>query len=900
MSRRATPAPRGSDAAAVQLDTPSRVTIAGTAVDLMSFDDALRIIEGHWNIPQATPLAVCSVNLDHIHHFGHNGRWHGTGSRSSGGVEWLNLIDGAPIARKLERDTGASWPRLAGSDLIGPLLERVVEHGMRVGFLGGSPETHDALRKRLALERPALSVSGMWSPSARELADPVSSRLIAQEIAEAGTDVLVVCIGKPRQEVWIAEYGELTGARTLLAFGAVVDFLAGRIERAPRWVSDHGLEWAWRFALEPRRLAQRYLVQGPPAYAAVRRSRIEVIPLGSSGSTALPAGMITPAIPAAAPPADPSGTFAGPAETAEVTVVTVTYNSASHIDALIASLRVEARTTRLRLVVADNSSTDDTVARLADQPDITIVRVAGNVGYAGGINAALGAAGASDALLVLNPDLTVEPGAVRALLGRMDRTGAGIVVPAIRDSTGAPYPSLRREPTVTRSLGDALWGERWRGRGARLSEIDWDTTSYDYPHRIDWATGAALLIRRDLADRLGPWDERFFLYSEETEYFHRARKAGETVWFTPDAIVRHEQGGSGVRPEFTALMAVNRVRYARATSSPARVFGVHAVAVLHAALRANQPAQRAALKALLRPVSWESLPHATSSAEPTQAAQDRQQERADDTTAGSIIIPAHNEEAVIRRTLRALAPAIESGSLEVIVACNGCTDGTAHAAGGHPNVRVLDLAEPSKPAALNAGDRAATRWPRMYLDADIEISPGAVAAVFGALQNGGALAARPGLRYDTAGADPLVRAYYRARVRAASPEAALWGAGAYAVSEDGHRRFTEFPALIADDLWIDGQFADGEKLILPTTPAIVRTPRTSRDLAATLRRVQRGNAEVGGTTPGRTLRRVMGSVRGPLSAADALVYIVFALVARRPARVAQGWERDASSRSDVR
>ncbi|MBO0078352.1 hypothetical protein JJD28_14990, partial [Listeria monocytogenes] len=78
---------------------------------------------------------------------------------------------------------------------------------------------------------------------------------------------------------------------------------------------------------------------------------------------------------------------------------------------------------------------------------------------------------------------------------------------------------------------------------------------------------AALLIRRDLADRLGPWDERFFLYSEETEYFHRARKAGETGWFTPDAIVRHEQGGSGVRPEFTALMAVNRVRYARATSS---------------------------------------------------------------------------------------------------------------------------------------------------------------------------------------------------------------------------------------------------------------------------------------------------------------------------------------------
>ncbi len=85
-------------------------------------------------------------------------------------------------------------------------------------------------------------------------------------------NVLVVCLGKPRQEHWIEQYGPLTGAQVLLAFGAVVDFLSGRIRRAPRWVADHGFEWAWRLGLEPRRLARRYLVRGPVEYLALRRT----------------------------------------------------------------------------------------------------------------------------------------------------------------------------------------------------------------------------------------------------------------------------------------------------------------------------------------------------------------------------------------------------------------------------------------------------------------------------------------------------------------------------------------------------------------------------------------------------------------------------------------------------
>jgi exopolysaccharide biosynthesis WecB/TagA/CpsF family protein len=589
--------------------TASRVILVGTAVDLMDAPEALRIIEGHWHLENARPLAVCSVNLDHIHHFGTRGRWHGTGSHHAAPgtrpIEWLNLVDGAPVATRLERATGTGWPRLAGSDLIGPILERAQTAGLRVGFLGGTPETHRRLRQRLRLERPALSIAGLWSPSPDQLADPAYSRALAAQIAAARTDILVVCLGKPRQEVWIAEYGALTGARTLLAFGAVVDFLAGRVDRAPRWIADHGLEWAWRLGLEPKRLAKRYLVQGPGAYLAVRRSEIRPIPLAAKPTIAAVAPMHS----GLRPLSNPGGRFAT-VEHPEVTAITVTYNSARHIRTFIDSLRGDARTTRLRLIVADNGSTDETLRLLAQEDDVTVISTGANLGYAGGINAALPAVSAGSAVLILNPDLTVAPGAVRALLDRMGNSGAGIVVPAIREGDGHLSHSLRREPTVARTLGDALFGERLPRRGGTFSEIDRDAMSYRFPHRIDWATGAALLIRGDVSKRLGDWDERYFLYSEETEYFRRVRDAGETVWFEPGATVMHAQGGSGIRPEFTALMAVNRVRYAEATAGPIGAAGVRVATILHAGLRAYQPAQRSALGILLRRASWSHLPRA--------------------------------------------------------------------------------------------------------------------------------------------------------------------------------------------------------------------------------------------------------------------------------------------------
>ena len=130
----------------------------------------------------------------------------------------------------------------------------------------------------------------------------------------------------------------------------------------------------------------------------------------------------------------------------------------------------------------------------------------------------------------------------------------------------------------------------------------------------------------------------------------------------------------------------------------------------------------------------------------------RRQCRPSSFPSASIIIPAHNEGAVIDRTLTALDPLVAAGTAEVIVVPNGCTDDTAERARAHAGVRVVELAEGSKAAALNAGDAHASRWPRLYLDADIEVSPDALAQAVRALAGDGIYAARPAFRWDLRGA----------------------------------------------------------------------------------------------------------------------------------------------------
>jgi GT2 family glycosyltransferase len=247
----------------------------------------------------------------------------------------------------------------------------------------------------------------------------------------------------------------------------------------------------------------------------------------------------------------------------DIALVVVTYNSAGYLDRLLASLGPALAGLRATLVFVDNDSQDDTVARLQGRRDVEVLALSVNRGYAGAINVGLARTRQAPAVLVLNPDLELGAGSIPALLAAGREPGVGIVVPQLRTPDGDLYPSLRREPTVARALGTAVMGGRLAGRFPRLSEAVSDDQQYGERRDVDWATGAAMLVNRDCADATGPWDESFFLYSEETDVAARVRRAGFRVRYEPAAIMIHTGGDGMTSPRLRSMLVLNRLRYYR-------------------------------------------------------------------------------------------------------------------------------------------------------------------------------------------------------------------------------------------------------------------------------------------------------------------------------------------------
>jgi GT2 family glycosyltransferase len=247
-----------------------------------------------------------------------------------------------------------------------------------------------------------------------------------------------------------------------------------------------------------------------------------------------------------------------------VAVVVVTYNSARLVPDLIASLGPGLEGVDWQLIVADNASADDsvdTVRRLA--PDATVVEMGRNAGYAAGINAAVAKAGPFTAVLVLNPDVRLTPGCVRTLLGVLRTEGTGIAVPLLEDGDGELIHTMRRAPSVRRVIGDALMGAVRAGRYPALGEMVTDERLYTTERVADWAEGSTVLISAECWNRIAPWDESFFLYSEETDFALRAGDAGLATRFTPAAKAVHLEGDSKVSPALWTLLTLNKVRLYR-------------------------------------------------------------------------------------------------------------------------------------------------------------------------------------------------------------------------------------------------------------------------------------------------------------------------------------------------
>lgn len=242
-------------------------------------------------------------------------------------------------------------------------------------------------------------------------------------------------------------------------------------------------------------------------------------------------------------------------------VVVVTYDSAPLLDDLVASLDAGLAGLSWELVVADNASSDDTVARVRDLlPAVTVVETGGNLGYSAGINAGVAAAAPHDAVLVLNPDVRLSPGCGATLVEALDQHRVGVAVPRLSDAKGRLIWSLRREPTLLRALGEAFLGATRAGRVPALGEVVTDPAAYESAVDAAWAEGSTQLISAQCWAEVGEWDPSWFLYSEETDYGLRVRDAGWRTRYVPEARAVHLEGPSGTSPGLRALLLCNRVR----------------------------------------------------------------------------------------------------------------------------------------------------------------------------------------------------------------------------------------------------------------------------------------------------------------------------------------------------
>ncbi|MFG2072156.1 glycosyltransferase [Nonomuraea maritima] len=300
-------------------------------------------------------------------------------------------------------------------------------------------------------------------------------------------------------------------------------------------------------------------------------------------------------------------------------IVIVTYFSEQVIGECLRSLPA-AGAGDARVIVVDNDSADATLDRAREaMPGIEVIRTGRNAGFAAGVNAGAAAASGCD-VLVLNPDVRLAPGSIALLREALAVPGTGIAVPQLTDADGGRHISLRRRPTVLRALGEALLGGRRAGRVPALGELVVAAEAYGQPGTVAWATGAAWLVSRACLDALGPLDERYFLYSEETEYMLRAGERGHAVRYEPRAHAVHLGGEQATASGLWALAAANRVRLHRERHGRLAALGMRAAVLLNETLRAltrggtDGRKHRAAIRALTSMPEWPPAPGATSGA----------------------------------------------------------------------------------------------------------------------------------------------------------------------------------------------------------------------------------------------------------------------------------------------
>lgn len=187
----------------------------------------------------------------------------------------LTLVDGKPlvwISKLYHRPVKA---KISGSDLVPRLCNTASENGYSVFILGGKDGIAEKAKNNLLKKMPNINIVGTYSPPLGFEKNKDELEKINSLISNAKPNILIVCFGCPKQEKWIYENYQKYDANVSICAGATVDFLAGNIKRAPRWMSEFGLEWFYRFTREPKRLFKRYFLDDMKIIKLITKYKIQ-------------------------------------------------------------------------------------------------------------------------------------------------------------------------------------------------------------------------------------------------------------------------------------------------------------------------------------------------------------------------------------------------------------------------------------------------------------------------------------------------------------------------------------------------------------------------------------------------------------------------------------------------
>lgn len=244
----------------------TRMRLMNTEIDNLTMDETLDAIDSL--IKEDNCSYVVTPNVDHIVQLEKDEELKRVYENAS-----LILTDGKPLIWISNWYKTPIKEKISGSDLFPRVCELAAKKGYTMYLLGAAEGVADKAAKNLMDKYKGLNIVGTYSPPFGFEKDKVELKKIERQIQEVHPDILIVGLGCPKQEKYMYHHCKELDVPISFGLGASIDFEAGNIKRAPRWMSEHSLEWLYRITQDPKRLAKRYLVDDMKIISIARKYR---------------------------------------------------------------------------------------------------------------------------------------------------------------------------------------------------------------------------------------------------------------------------------------------------------------------------------------------------------------------------------------------------------------------------------------------------------------------------------------------------------------------------------------------------------------------------------------------------------------------------------------------------